>query len=100
MATLARARCAVRIVMGCGVRCASSGWPAWATAVLPIPPADGTVPMLFCDGAARGNPGPGGAGAFLVDGDGAGVLAFQHCVVGETVTNNAAEYEVCGQAGN
>jgi ribonuclease HI len=46
--------------------------------------------MLYADGAARGNPGPAGAGAALIDEDGR--------VVGEAMrylahaTNNVAEY--------
>ncbi len=48
------------------------------------------VHSLFTDGACRGNPGAGGAGAVLVDGDGAVVATAKqflgHC------TNNIAEY--------
>ena len=46
--------------------------------------------VLYADGAARGNPGPAGAGAALIDGEGR--------VVGEAMrflthaTNNVAEY--------
>ena len=46
--------------------------------------------VINCDGAARGNPGPAGAGAVVVDGDGA-VLAEVAEGLGET-TNNVAEY--------
>ena len=45
---------------------------------------------INCDGAARGNPGPAGAGAIVVDEDGA-VLAEVAEGLGET-TNNVAEY--------
>jgi len=57
------------------------------------PGADGTVPSkvrVYSDGAARGNPGPSGAGAVLVDASGTVVdrlgkyLGIQ--------TNNYAEY--------
>ena len=46
--------------------------------------------ILFADGAARGNPGPAGAGAVLLDGDGH-VLAELTKSLGHT-TNNVAEY--------
>ena len=46
--------------------------------------------ILFADGAARGNPGPAGAGAVLLDGDGH-VVAELTKYVG-TQTNNFAEY--------
>ena len=46
---------------------------------------------LWTDGAARGNPGPAGAGAILKDADGA-VLAEISRYLGK-VTNNVAEYE-------
>ena len=46
--------------------------------------------IVNCDGAARGNPGPAGAGAVVVDEDGA-VLAEVAEGLGET-TNNVAEY--------
>jgi ribonuclease HI len=46
--------------------------------------------IVNCDGAARGNPGPAGAGAIVVDPDGA-VLAEVAEGLGET-TNNVAEY--------
>jgi len=52
------------------------------------------MPCLFCDGAARGNPGAGGAGAILFSPGGLSVLAYQHRRLGDSVTNNAAEYEV------
>ena len=45
---------------------------------------------INCDGAARGNPGPAGAGAVVVGEDGA-VLAEVAEGLGET-TNNVAEY--------
>jgi ribonuclease HI len=45
---------------------------------------------INCDGAARGNPGPAGAGAVVVDENGT-VLAEVAEGLGET-TNNVAEY--------
>jgi ribonuclease HI len=46
---------------------------------------------LFADGAARGNPGPAGAGAILL-GERGEVLAELHRALGRA-TNNVAEYE-------
>ena len=46
--------------------------------------------IVSCDGASRGNPGPAGAGAQIVDDDGV-VLAEVAEGIGET-TNNVAEY--------
>jgi ribonuclease HI len=46
--------------------------------------------IVHCDGAARGNPGPAGAGAIVTADDGA-VLAEVAEGLGET-TNNVAEY--------
>ena len=46
--------------------------------------------VINCDGAARGNPGPAGAGAVVVDDEGT-VLAEVAEGLGET-TNNVAEY--------
>ena len=46
--------------------------------------------IINCDGAARGNPGPAGAGAIVVDESGV-VLAEVAEGLGET-TNNVAEY--------
>ena len=46
---------------------------------------------LYADGAAKGNPGPAGAGAVLF-GDGGEVLAELHKPLGKA-TNNVAEYE-------
>jgi ribonuclease H / adenosylcobalamin/alpha-ribazole phosphatase len=46
--------------------------------------------ILYADGAARGNPGPAGAGAVLLDGDGH-VLAELTKHLGHA-TNNVAEY--------
>ena len=47
--------------------------------------------QLFCDGAARGNPGPAGAGAVLKKEDGELVAEISE-YLGET-TNNQAEYQ-------
>lgn len=44
----------------------------------------------FIDGGARGNPGPAGYGAYIVDENGA-VLAEIYDAIG-TATNNVAEY--------
>lgn len=46
---------------------------------------------IYCDGAARGNPGPAGAGAVLLTEDGS-VLSELSKYLGET-TNNQAEYQ-------
>ena len=47
--------------------------------------------ILYSDGASRGNPGPAGAGAVLLDADGH-VIAELTKFLGVT-TNNVAEYE-------
>ncbi|HEX5038434.1 MAG TPA: ribonuclease HI family protein [bacterium] len=47
--------------------------------------------FLYTDGAARGNPGPAGAGAFICTGDGKTVAEIAE-YLGET-TNNVAEYK-------
>ena len=44
----------------------------------------------YVDGGARGNPGPAGYGAYIVDADGI-VLAELHAPLGKA-TNNVAEY--------
>ncbi|MDD5681152.1 MAG: ribonuclease HI family protein, partial [Candidatus Omnitrophica bacterium] len=49
----------------------------------------GSELSIYIDGAARGNPGPAGAGALLVDGD--KTVKAIHKYLGET-TNNVAEY--------
>lgn len=49
-----------------------------------------TRTRLFTDGAARGNPGPAGAGAVIVNPDG-GIVARIGKFLGES-TNNVAEY--------
>lgn len=46
--------------------------------------------ILYADGAARGNPGPAGSGAVLLDPDGK-VIAELTLYLG-TATNNVAEY--------
>ena len=46
--------------------------------------------IVWCDGAARGNPGPAGAGAQLTTPDGSVVAEIAEGI-GET-TNNVAEY--------
>jgi len=50
---------------------------------------DGLV--LHADGAARGNPGPAGAGAVLLDQKGQEVACFQRYL--GNATNNVAEYQ-------
>lgn len=46
--------------------------------------------QIFCDGAARGNPGPAGAGVIIQDGSGE-IIKRLGRYLGET-TNNVAEY--------
>jgi ribonuclease HI len=46
---------------------------------------------IHIDGAARGNPGPAGAGILILGPDGV-VMDRMHCWLGET-TNNVAEYQ-------
>ncbi len=46
---------------------------------------------IFTDGGARGNPGPAGAGAVIMDADTGEVLKELSKYLGET-TNNQAEY--------
>jgi ribonuclease HI len=47
--------------------------------------------ILYTDGAARGNPGPAGAGAYICTEDGTAVAEIAE-YLGET-TNNVAEYK-------
>ncbi len=53
-------------------------------------PQDPGLLTVWCDGAARGNPGPSGYGVQITDADGR-VVAEISGSVGET-TNNVAEY--------
>ncbi|MBI2645984.1 MAG: ribonuclease HI family protein [Deltaproteobacteria bacterium] len=46
--------------------------------------------QLYIDGASRGNPGLGGAGAYMADEDGNEILRLTKYL--GTVTNNMAEY--------
>jgi ribonuclease HI len=46
--------------------------------------------IIYTDGGARGNPGPSGCGAVIIDGD--NVLAEVQAYLG-VQTNNVAEYE-------
>jgi ribonuclease HI len=46
---------------------------------------------IHCDGASRGNPGPAGAGAVVVDPS--GNLRIEDCKFLGAATNNVAEYE-------
>ena len=48
--------------------------------------------LVYSDGAARGNPGPSGAGAVITDGTGRTVLARLGRFLGRQ-TNNVAEYQ-------
>ncbi|MFH1874768.1 MAG: ribonuclease HI family protein [Pseudomonadota bacterium] len=52
--------------------------------------------IIYCDGAARGNPGPAAAGAILLD-EKKQVVAEISKYLGET-TNNQAEYQALGLA--
>jgi len=54
-------------------------------------PGDVRRVRIFTDGAARGNPGPAGAGAVILDGEGR-VLARLGRFLGKQ-TNNVAEYQ-------
>lgn len=59
----------------------------------PEPAPTGELPrraLLYCDGASRGNPGPAGAGAVLVLGEGKAVRVGRFLGV---QTNNVAEYQ-------
>ncbi len=56
----------------------------------PLDPAVGPM-VLHADGGSRGNPGPAGAGAALIDAGGGQVAAW-HRYLGKT-TNNVAEYQ-------
>jgi ribonuclease HI len=47
--------------------------------------------VLHCDGAARGNPGPAGAGAVLLDAQGRELAHFRRFL--GRATNNVAEYQ-------
>ncbi len=52
--------------------------------------ADSKKVILYCDGASRGNPGPGSYGFVILEGEEA--IAEEGRTLGE-VTNNVAEYE-------
>ena len=61
---------------------------------MPLAPKEspsGRLVRVFSDGAARGNPGPAGAGAVLIDADG-NVIARLGRYLGKQ-TNNVAEYQ-------
>jgi ribonuclease HI len=49
--------------------------------------------IVYTDGGARGNPGPGGAGAVIYDIDGRTELATISEYLGDNITNNQAEYQ-------
>lgn len=64
--------------------------PDPASAARPMAVSPETEYLLYCDGAARGNPGPASTGYVLVDAGGQEIVAR-----GETLgvqTNNVAEY--------
>lgn len=74
--------------------------PRPAAALAPEPPAPPVPPartaalgpmLLHADGGSRGNPGPAGAGAALLDAQGAPVAQW-HRYLG-VATNNVAEYQ-------
>lgn len=46
---------------------------------------------LFTDGACKGNPGPGGIGIVIIDGDGTELWRCNECI--GDCTNNVAEYK-------
>jgi len=48
--------------------------------------------IIYTDGAARGNPGPGGAGIVFCNEKGEVVKTY-HQYLGDKVTNNEAEYQ-------
>ncbi len=51
-----------------------------------------TVVAVYFDGASKGNPGPAGAGAYIME-NGCGPFLSLSTFVGRHETNNAAEYE-------
>ncbi len=60
-------------------------------ATLPFAGGDGLSAILYTDGASRGNPGPSGWGAWLVDAKTKATLAEASGPLPRT-TNNVAEY--------
>ncbi|MFC6954390.1 ribonuclease HI family protein [Halorubellus litoreus] len=56
-----------------------------------VPEATGDAFVLYVDGSSRGNPGPAGAGAVILDAEGA-ELARLGRPVGSRTGNNTAEY--------
>ncbi len=55
-----------------------------------LPPDPGPGLIVFCDGAARGNPGPAGIGVVVVDEEGRTVAELAQGI--GPATNNVAEY--------
>ena len=55
-----------------------------------LPSDPGSRLIVFCDGAARGNPGPAGIGVMVVDEDGRTVAELAQGI--GPATNNVAEY--------
>ncbi|MHB1381466.1 MAG: Nif3-like dinuclear metal center hexameric protein [Thermoleophilia bacterium] len=89
-----------RELAGTGVRLrmssvAASGWQSAGVSQTEAKPVVQERPTggyrLHVDGGARGNPGPAGIGAVLLDGDGA-IVAELAETIGEA-TNNVAEYK-------
>jgi ribonuclease HI len=63
----------------------------WLIAASPEAAREGRGAVsLYTDGASRGNPGPSGAGAILLDGEGRRLLELNRFL--GTATNNEAEY--------
>jgi ribonuclease HI len=66
--------------------------PGWLAAARPEAGRHGKgVASLYADGASRGNPGPSGAGAILIDGRGRHLVELNRFL--GTATNNEAEYQ-------
>lgn len=53
--------------------------------------------VIHSDGACRGNPGPGGAGAVLTDAEGEAIAEICR-YLGDMLTNNQAEYRALNLA--
>jgi ribonuclease HI len=87
---------AAKLLRGAAMSLAREAAPK-AGAPVPRPQASGPRPhaagrvTVFSDGAARGNPGPAGAGAVILDGEGRVVERLGKFLGRQT--NNVAEYE-------
>jgi len=73
------------------LRSALDGLSAAALPEPPVPEPTGDAFVLCVDGSSRGNPGPAGAGAVILDAEGT-QLARLGRPVGSRTDNNAAEY--------